>query len=244
MCVHNSESKTSASNLSIEARIERTLWRPQAKRLTPHKVPECLFPELKLRSNPLVGWQKPWKKSVRRRTAEKLKVSLVCKASKRPNDIAAKCIPLVFGGAKMIRIKTSKWRKCSIPIDPHFFPFREMDLILEIRLVALLKCIVREHRKQGRGETHRQLERNAVPPQAIKCRKKRQITLCDRLEQPALFERSFVFEMPYERKVRVQNERKVAFKVQQRSSASVGAPMDRVPFGQFALKLMRLFAAP
>src|SRR5260370_40547718 len=75
--------------------------------------------------------------------------------------------------------------------------------------VPLAQKFVLQHRAQGWGERHRELERNVVIREPLHHLQQRDVSFGDRLEEPIFLQEVLVLRMPNERQVRVKNKSEV-----------------------------------
>ena len=107
-------------------------------------------------------------------------------------------------------IHPGKVAEVAVPVGAVNFLFRELDQAVEVPRVAFPQQRVEQHRAERGGKRERQPRLEPVAPPALKGLEQRQVGFGDGLEQPALLQKFFMFRMPHEWQVRMEDDGKVA----------------------------------
>jgi hypothetical protein len=194
----------------VVARVVGALREPGARRPAPHEPLEAPHAELELRPDALARGQEARQVAVGGRARQELQAARVPVPHQARDDVPAVPVPHGPHPGEVLLVEGRDGREPLVAPETPLLLLGQGPGALEVPLEALAEERVLQHRRQGRRDAHRQREGHAVVRQAVERVEERQVTLDDRLVEPALLEVPGVLGMPHERQVRVKDEGQVA----------------------------------
>ena len=106
-------------------------------------------------------------------------------------------------------VQGGQWSQCRVPMGAVSFFFGQLDETFQVAHIPVLQQRVQPHRAEGGRQRQSQARFDAVPLPPLQHLQQRDVTFCDRLEQPVFLQKPVMFRMANKGQVRVQDERKV-----------------------------------
>ena len=150
---------------------------------------------------------KQWKEGVGGSACDDFEAAGVLQFAERLHDVTPQRFDEEFAGCgEKPNVKARQFGELSVVQVAFGFLLSQPDQSLKVPGVTLLEQLVAEHRAEGGGERHRQLESDVLVDQAPHQAKQWKIRFRDRLEKPVLLEKILVLRMPDKGQMSVKNE--------------------------------------
>jgi hypothetical protein len=174
--------------VSIEARVVRTLGEPHALRRAPDECFEAAHAELELRPNSLARGEEPRQVAVRRGTGEKLEPARVPVMYEAGHHIAAVAIPRPPHLRELLSVEGRDGSEERVSVEPLHLALGERLKPRKVGLEPQAKEVVLQHGGERRRHAHRKREGDALLFHAIEGVEEREVALDERFVEPPFLE--------------------------------------------------------